>query len=49
MYRSFKKQYKKEYGCTLKIRDFIKNEYGCELTEDEMIYLTIHIKRITSI
>lgn len=44
-----KKQYKKEYECTLKVRDFIKQEYGCELTEDEMIYLTIHIKRITNI
>lgn len=44
-----KKQYKKEYECTLKVRDFIKKEYGCELTEDEMIYLTIHIKRITNI
>lgn len=43
-----KKQYKKEYECTLKVRDFIKQEYGCELTEDEMIYLTIHIKRITN-
>lgn len=44
-----KKQYKKEYECTLKVRDFIKKEYGYELTEDEMIYLTIHIKRITNI
>lgn len=44
-----KNQYKKEYECTLKVRDFIKQEYGCELTEDEMIYLTIHIKRITNI
>lgn len=44
-----KKQYKKEYECTMKVRDFIKQEYGCELTEDEMIYLTIHIKRITNI
>ena len=44
-----KKQYRKEYECTLKVRDFIKKEYGCELTEDEMIYLTIHIKRITNI
>ncbi|WP_300257729.1 BglG family transcription antiterminator LicT [Clostridium sp.] len=43
-----KKQYKKEYECTLKVKDFIKKEYGCELTEDEMIYLTIHIKRITN-
>lgn len=44
-----KNQYKREYDCTLKISDFIKKEYGCELTEDEMIYLTIHIKRITNI
>ena len=44
-----KKQYKKEYECTMKVRDFIKQEYGCEITEDEMIYLTIHIKRITNI
>lgn len=44
-----KNQYKKEYQCTVKVRDFIKQEYGCELTEDEMIYLTIHIKRITNI
>ena len=44
-----KKQYKREYECTLKVRDFIKQEYKCELTENEMIYLTIHIKRITNI
>lgn len=44
-----KKQYQKEYQCTLKVREFIKQEYGYELTEDEMIYLTIHIKRITNI
>jgi beta-glucoside operon transcriptional antiterminator len=44
-----KKQYKKEYECTLKVSDFIKQEYNCKLTEDEMIYLTIHIKRITNI
>ena len=43
-----KKQYSKEYQCTMKVRDYIKQEYGCELTEDEMIYLTIHIKRITN-
>lgn len=44
-----KNQYKKEYECTMKVRDFIKQEYACELTEDEMIYLTIHIKRITNL
>lgn len=44
-----KKEYVKEHECTLKVRDFIKSEYNCDLTEDEMIYLTIHIKRITNV
>lgn len=45
--QALKNQYKKEYECTKKIQDYIKQEYGWELSEDEMIYLTIHIKRIT--
>ena len=44
-----KLKYKKEYECTIKVRDYIKQEYDCDLTEDEMIYLTIHINRITTI
>lgn len=43
-----KEQCKEEYACTQKVKEFIKQEYGCDLTEDEMIYLTVHIKRITS-
>ena len=44
-----KLKYKKEYECTIKIRDYVKQEFNCDLTEDEMIYLTIHINRITTI
>lgn len=44
-----KLKYQKEYECTLKVRDYIKKEFNCDLTEDEMIYLTIHINRITTI
>lgn len=43
-----KERYAKEYGCALKIRDYIIKEFGRDLKEDEMIYLTIHIRRITS-
>lgn len=43
-----KAKYKEEYACTVKIRDYIKREFNCDLTEDEMIYLTIHINRITT-
>ncbi len=42
-----KEQYKKEYLCALKIHDYMKKEFGRELTEDEIIYLTVHIRRMT--
>lgn len=43
-----KEKYKEEYLCALKIRDYIGKEFGRDLKEDEMIYLTIHIRRITN-
>lgn len=43
-----KERYKEEYHCALKIRDYIIKEFGRDLQEDEMIYLTIHIRRITN-
>lgn len=43
-----KDRYKDEYQCALKIRDYIIKEFGRDLKEDEMIYLTIHIRRITN-
>lgn len=43
-----KEQFKNEYQCTLKIRDYMLKEFQKELTEDELIYLTVHIKRITT-
>ena len=45
---ALKEQYKEEYKCALKIRDYVIKEYHRDLTEDEMIYLTVHIKRITT-
>ncbi|MET3561434.1 MULTISPECIES: BglG family transcription antiterminator LicT [Enterococcus] len=43
-----KEKYQEEYLCALKIRDYIGKEFGRDLKEDEMIYLTIHIRRITN-
>lgn len=45
---ALKEQYRNEYLCTLKVRDYMMKEYGKELTEDELIYLTVHLRRITS-
>lgn len=38
--------YPEEYACSLKIRDYIREEYSHEVTEEETAYLAVHIKRI---
>ncbi|MGX7203546.1 transcription antiterminator BglG [Enterococcus plantarum] len=43
-----KEKYQEEYLCALKIREYIGKEFDRDLQEDEMIYLTIHIRRITN-
>lgn len=44
-----KRKYKSEYECTLKVKEYIQKEFNWKLSEDEMIYLTIHINRITNL
>ncbi|AET59727.1 bglg family transcriptional antiterminator [Paenibacillus terrae HPL-003] len=41
-----KVQYKSAYACAEKIRDYTAKIYGRSLSQDEMLYLTIHIERI---
>lgn len=41
-----KKQYKKAYDCVGKIGEFLKKNYDYSLSEEEELYLTIHIARI---
>lgn len=41
-----KNQYREEYACVLKVFDYIKKEYGILLTNDEIMYLIIHIRRV---
>ncbi|MBM7602838.1 beta-glucoside operon transcriptional antiterminator [Metabacillus crassostreae] len=41
-----KEKYPKAYQCTEKIKRFVEKQYRYELTEEEMLYLTIHIQRV---
>lgn len=43
---TIKNQYKKAFTCVMKVYEYIKKEYGILLTNDEMMYLTVHIHRI---
>ena len=43
---AIKRKYVNSYNCVIKIKEFVKNRYSYVLSEDEMLYLTIHIERI---
>lgn len=43
-----KNQYKNDYECAKKIRKYIEAEFKMKVPEEELIYLTVHLKRITS-
>lgn len=48
LYDVVREKYKEAYACTVKIRDFIEKKYEYELTNEEKLYLTLHIARIIS-
>ncbi|MDU4889293.1 MAG: PRD domain-containing protein [Clostridium sp.] len=38
--------YPREYKCSLKIKDYIEGEYQHNISQEELAYLTVYIKRI---
>lgn len=42
-----RKKYEKYYQCALNIRKEIEKEYLTAISEEEIVFLTVHIKRIT--
>lgn len=39
-------KYKEEFDCIIKLKEFIRKQYNYILTDDEMMYLTIHVAKI---
>jgi beta-glucoside operon transcriptional antiterminator len=39
-------KYPEAHKCSQKIKKFIESSYTYQLTDEEMIYLTIHIERV---
>ncbi|MBR8665773.1 PRD domain-containing protein [Bacillus paralicheniformis] len=46
LFETVKNKYRDAYVCTNKIRQYIEKEYGHQLTNEELLYLTIHIERV---
>lgn len=46
LYHVIQEKYPEAHKCSRKIKKFIEGAYTYELTDEEMIYLTIHIERV---
>lgn len=46
--KMIRENYSKDYKCAEKIKDYIKQKYNLNLTGEEMMFLTIHLKRIST-
>ncbi|NME84078.1 PRD domain-containing protein [Clostridium sp. SM-530-WT-3G] len=40
-------KYKEAFECAKKIADFVERDYNKKLSEEELVYLTVHIRRTT--
>ena len=41
-------KYPKEYECSVKVRDYIEEHYNQRISDEELVYLTVHIRRVHS-
>lgn len=46
LFKVVKQQYKKAFTCTQSIVKFVKNKYQYDISEEEQLYLTVHIENI---
>lgn len=47
MVRTIRENCPEDYACALKIKNYVKSKIGHETTEEELIYLTLHINRVS--
>ncbi|WP_339226130.1 PRD domain-containing protein [Oceanobacillus sp. FSL K6-2867] len=47
LYEQVKQKYPRAFECTKRISTYIANKYNWEISNDEKVYLTIHIHRVT--
>lgn len=48
LYDAIKEKHPEAARCTEKIRNFVLKEYNHELTNEEMLYLTVHLERVVN-
>ncbi|MGY4688283.1 BglG family transcription antiterminator LicT [Salibacterium sp. K-3] len=48
LFRQVKQQYQEAYECTSKMAAYVEKAYQWTVSKDEMVYLTVHVHRVTS-
>ena len=43
------RKYPREYECSVKVAEYIMQATGCKLSEEEIMYLSVHIRRVSTI
>lgn len=43
------RKYPREYQCSVKVAEYIMQATGSRLSEEEIMYLSVHIRRVTTI
>ena len=43
------RKYPREYRCSVKVAEYIMQATGCRLSEEEIMYLSVHIRRVSTI
>ncbi len=43
----FKRKFPREYKCAEKIGQYIKKQHGATITQDDTLFLAVHIHRLT--
>lgn len=47
LHKMIRERYSKDYDCAVKIRGYISAKYNKIISEEEMIFLTVHLRRIS--
>ena len=46
MTEMMQRKYPREYSCSRKVADYIEKTADCKLSGEEVLYLTLHIRRV---
>ena len=44
-----KMKYKSDYNCAKKVKNFLEKTYKWKISENELLYLTLHLNRLSNI